>query len=116
MSDDNIKKPKDSEKREGKVESNLKIGEVVNNENESIEINKFNDLKLKQDLSEKEKLLIKNMFKNELPLDIIFDTLAIQSNLDKQEKVRNFFSLKKPIKPFPQNAEKIIILNIKTLP
>ena len=116
MSDDNIKKPKDSEKREGKVESNLKIGEVVNNENESIEINKFNDLKLKQDLSEDEKLLIKNMFKNELPLDIIFDTLAIQSNLDKQEKVRNFFSLKKPIKPFPQNAEKIIILNIKTLP
>ena len=44
MSDDNIKKPKDSEKGEGKVESNLKIGEVVNNENESIEINKFNDL------------------------------------------------------------------------
>ena len=78
----------------------------------------FDYLEKNQDLSENEKKLIHTTFAQELPPDIIFDLLGIQSNLEKQEIIKKYyFSLKKPIKPFPQKTKKLVVKrSSKTLP
>ena len=56
------------------------------------------------------KKLIQKIFDQELPPEKIFDSLCIQSNLEKQEIIKKYyFSLKKPIKPFPQNTKKLVV-------
>ena len=70
----------------------------------------FDYLEKNQDLSENGKKLIHTIFDQELPPDIIFDSLGIQSNLEKQEIIKKYyFSLKKPIKPIPQNTKKLVV-------
>ena len=78
----------------------------------------FDYLEKNQDLSENEKKLIHTTFAQELPPDIIFDSLGVQSNLEKQEIIKKYyFSLKKPIKPFPQKTKKLVVKrSSKTLP
>ena len=78
----------------------------------------FDYLEKNQDLSENEKKLIRTTFAQELLPDIIFDSLGVQSNLEKQEIIKKYyFSLKKPIKPFPQKTKKLVVKrSSKTLP
>ena len=82
-------------------------------------IEEINILKPKEELSENEKKLIKTIFDQELPPEIIYDSLGVSSNFEKQEKIKKYyFSLKKPTKPFPQNTKQLIVKTSekKTLP
>ena len=75
----------------------------------------FDYLEKNQDLSENEKKLIHTIFAQELPPDIIFDSLGVQSNLEKQEIIKKYyFSLKKPIKSFPKNTKKLVVKTRKS--
>ena len=79
----------------------------------------FDYLEKNQDLSENEKKLIHTTFDQELPPEKIFDSLGVRSDLEKQEIIKKYyFSLKKPVKPFPQNTKKLVVKTSesKTLP
>lgn len=82
-------------------------------------IDELNNLKPKEDLTENDKKLITTIFKQDLPPEVIFDSMGATGNLQKQQKIKDFyFSLKKPVKPFPQNAKQLIVKTSenKTLP
>ena len=79
----------------------------------------FDYLEKNQDLSENGKKLIHTIFDQELPPEKIFDSLGVRSDLEKQEIIKKYyFSLKKPVKPFPQNTKKLVVKTSesKTLP
>ena len=75
----------------------------------------FDYLEKNQDLSENEKKLIQKTFDQVLPPEKIFDSLGVQSNLEKQEIIKKYyFSLKKPIKSFPKNTKKLVVKTSKS--
>ena len=77
----------------------------------------INKLKPKEELTESEKKLIKNIFKQDLSPDILFESLGASNDPDKQEKINNFyFSLKKPVKPIPKDLKKLIVKTSEDVP
>ena len=69
-------------------------------------IEELDNLKPKEDLTENNKKLITTIFEQDLPPDVIFDSMGATGNLDKQQKIKYFYlSLKSHVKPFPQNSK-----------
>jgi GTPase SAR1 family protein len=73
-------------------------------------IEEISKLKPKEELSEEDKKLIQTIFNQELPPDILFGSLGASSNQQKQEMIKNYyFSLRKPLKPIPNDLKKLIV-------
>ena len=73
-------------------------------------IEEVNKLKPKDELSQHDKNLIKTIFDQELPPDILFDSLGASNNPDKKEKIKQYyFSLKKPLKPIPKDLKQLVV-------
>lgn len=73
-------------------------------------IEEVNKLKPKDELSQHDKNLIKTIFDQELPPDILFDSLGASSNPNKKEKIKQYYSsLKKPLKPIPPDLKQLIV-------
>ena len=73
-------------------------------------IEELNKLKQKEELSEEDKKLIQTIFNQELPPGILFGSLGASSNQQKQEMIKNYyFSLRKPLKPIPNELKKLIV-------
>lgn len=78
-------------------------------------IDEVNKLK-KEDLSEDEMKLIRTIFDQGLPPDILFGSLGAASSQEKQEKIKNYyFSLKIPLKPIPTDLKRLIVKTMKML-
>ena len=73
-------------------------------------VDEVNKLKKKEDLSEDEMKLIRAIFDQGLPPDILFGSLGAASIQEKQEKIKNYyFSLKIPLKPIPTDLKRLIV-------
>ena len=73
-------------------------------------VDEVNKLKKKEDLSEDEMKLIRTIFDQGLPPDILFGSLGATSSQEKQEKIKNYyFSLKIPLKPIPTDLKRLIV-------
>ena len=54
--------------------------------------------------------MIQTIFNQELPPDILFGSLGASSNPQKKEMIKNYyFSLRKPLKPIPNDLKKLIV-------
>ena len=66
--------------------------------------------KPKEGLSEEEKTLIKTLFDQDLPPEIIYNSMGASSDLAKQDLIKKYyFTLKKPVKPIPYNLKQLIV-------
>ena len=78
-------------------------------------IEEINNLKPKAFLSDDEKKLIQILYTQELSSEIIYE--SFESNHHKKELIKEYyFSLKKPLKPIPQNLRKLKVNSSKELP
>ena len=75
-------------------------------------LEELNNLKPKEDLTDADKNLIQTIFNQELSPDILFGKLGALSNPKKKKKIiikKFYFSLRKPLKPIPQNLKRLIV-------
>jgi len=74
--------------------------------------NELKKLKENKSLLENEKILIKTLFEQDLPFDVILNSLGEASNSQKADLIKEYYhTLKKPVKPIPQDLK---LLNVKT--
>ena len=91
-----------------KLKDNLKNNNIISET--TTEKNKNKEVKNTEDLSDDDKKLIKTIFGQGLPPDILFGSLGASSNQEKQDKIKNYyFSLKIPLKPIPTNLKRLIV-------
>jgi hypothetical protein len=73
-------------------------------------LDELEKLKPKEDLTENEKILIKTLFDQDLPPEIIYNSIGASSDVFKQDLIKKYyFTLKKPIKPIPTHLKKLIV-------
>lgn len=73
-------------------------------------IEELNKKRLKKEISNTEKNIIKSLFDKDCSIDNLLNTLAIDKNPDKADSVINYYkSLQKPLKPIPRNLTKLFV-------